>query len=87
MQDKFLSWKHLNREQLVALRTASCRQGGPSARQVLQQCMFTGQQQPAADAEQELLADVAAEQQRREIILDLFSYVLKQEQVCMISAG
>jgi hypothetical protein len=54
---------------------------------VLQQCVFAGQQQPAADADQELLADFAAEQQRQEIILDLFSYALKQGQVCMISAG
>jgi hypothetical protein len=49
---------------------------------VLQQCLLTGQQQQqpsAADADTQQ-QDVA-EQARQEIILDLFSYVLKQGQV------
>lgn len=83
MQAKFLSWQHLTKQQLTDLRAASCTPAGPSARQVLQGCLLAGQQQQqpgAADActpQQDV-----AEQARQEIILDLFSYVLKQGQVC-----
>lgn len=68
---RFLSWKHLSRDQLVALRGA---QAAPSTRDVLRECLGTSTSS-AVEAEAE------EQQQRQDIILDLFSYTLKQGQV------
>jgi hypothetical protein len=90
LQAKFLSWHHLTKEQLSELRAASCRQSSPLAREVLQEILsakdplFAEHQQTAdgdaaAQAQHSLL-----EHQRQEVVLDLFSYTLKQGQVRML---
>eukprot|EP00775_Hariotina_reticulata_P005753 gene5752-5993_t len=62
---KFLSWVHLTREQIAAIRAAPVHDGALTARQFLQQYVC------------EQLGD---HQLRNDIILDLYSYTLKQGQ-------
>lgn len=84
---KFLSWEHLTREQIVALRAASCSTIGLTARQVLQDCLLPPpdhQQQPADSVDACQHDSAILEQQRLEVALDLFSYTLKQGQVSQL---
>lgn len=62
---RFLSWEHLTREQIAALRSTPKSPGASTARQLLKQYV----------AEQ--LTD---DQLKDEVILDLYSYALQQAQ-------
>jgi hypothetical protein len=90
LQAKFLSWHHLTKEQLSELRAASSRQIRPSAREVLQEILsakdplFAEQHHtPDGDADAEAQHSLL-EHQRQEVVLDLFSYTLKQGQVGLL---
>ncbi|WIA37628.1 hypothetical protein OEZ86_014529 [Tetradesmus obliquus] len=62
---RFLSWEHLSREQIVAIRAAPKQPGAPTARHLLQQY---------------LSEQLGEDQLRNNIVLDLFSYTLQQGQ-------
>lgn len=65
---RFLSWEHLDRAQIAALRAAGEATGAPTARQLLKQYV------------DEQLGD---DQLCNEVVLDLYSYTLQQGQVCV----
>lgn len=65
-QARFLSWEHLSREQVAAIRAAPKQPGAPTARQLLQQ--YVSEQ-------------LGEDQLRNDIVLDMFAYTLQQGQV------
>jgi hypothetical protein len=67
LQARFLSWEHLSREQIAAIRAVPKQPGAPTARQLLQQY---------------LSEQLGEDQLRNDIVLDLFAYTLQQGQVC-----
>lgn len=66
LQARFLSWEHLSRDQIAAIRAAPKQPGARTARQLLQQ--YVSEQ-------------LAEDQLRNDIVLDLYSYALQQGQV------
>lgn len=83
MQAQFLSWRHLSRETIAAIRAAAGSPGGPSARQLLRDALAQQLQPPPTTHGDAAAADAAAaaDPQRQEILLDLYAHTLKQGQV------